>query len=35
MKKKILCFIPAKGRSTGFKNKNLKKIKKSTFEGFP
>ena len=30
MKKKILCFIPAKGRSTGLKNKNLKKIKNKT-----
>ncbi len=30
MTKKILCFIPAKGRSTELKNKNLKKIKKKT-----
>ncbi len=27
MKKYVMCFIPAKKRSTAFKNKNLKKIK--------
>ena len=27
MKKYVMCFIPAKKKSTGLKNKNLKKIK--------